>query len=81
MPPASRLAPGAEAQHRQDLEACREAERIGAGRGASVAGPPDCKPLLRFADKVYGIDRVPALPLPGCTRQPFCLCRYTPALK
>lgn len=69
-----------DALHRLDLERCRQAERDGSGRGASIVGPPECAAAQSYRGHVYAPDRVPALPLPDCALDE-CRCRYAPARK
>ncbi|HXY99111.1 MAG TPA: hypothetical protein VEI03_03860 [Stellaceae bacterium] len=69
-----------EALNRLDLERCRQMERNGSARGASIVGPPECAAAQDRRGRVYAPDRVPALPLPDCALEE-CRCRYEPARK
>jgi hypothetical protein len=67
-------------QHRFDLERCRQMERNGAGRGATIEGPSECAAAQGRRGKIYAPDHVPALPLSDCELTE-CRCRYEPAWK
>jgi hypothetical protein len=67
-------------QHQLDLERCRQMERSGVARGATITGPMECGAAQGRRGRMYAPDHVPALPLFGCDLTE-CHCRYEPALK
>lgn len=44
--------------------------------GIEVVGPENCPVAEAQHGKSYDLSAVPELPLPGCTRQPWCVCCY-----
>lgn len=71
-----KLPPGRAEDHERQLNSFRDAIAQRAIRGVSISGCDDCQVSLAKANKIYKIDKVPALPLKGCTRSPCCGCCY-----
>ena len=71
---AGKLPPGAAEQLRKSLDQMRQYRANGIIRGVEICGPgPDCEVSAALNGIVYDVDKVPALPMPGCVRSP-CGC-------
>jgi hypothetical protein len=76
-----KLPPGAEDQLKRELEDLREVQQLGLLKGVKILSGPGCAVSEAQEGKIYPLDKVPSLPLPGCDRLPCCACCYVAALK
>jgi hypothetical protein len=76
-----KLSPGAAEQNQSSLESYRKAIKQGAKLKVEILGSPDCPVSWAQNGKLYSIDGVPPLPLPGCDRSPCCGCCYAPVVQ
>jgi hypothetical protein len=74
-----KLLPGAEAQLQRTLSDLKKAADVLAG--VQILPGPGCAVSEAQKRKVYPLDQVPALPLPGCMRDPCCACDYVGVVK
>jgi hypothetical protein len=72
----AKLPPGAAADLRRELNACRKSAKLGVLAGVQILASPGCPVSEAQAGQIYPIDHVPSLPLPGCEREPCCACCY-----
>lgn len=75
-----KLPPGAADDLAESLRGYKEAARQGIVKGVEILPCSGCAIADAQAGTVYPVDRVPTLPLHGCTRSPCCGCDYSPVL-
>ena len=75
-----KLPPGAAEDLAESLRNYREASKEGIVKGVEILPGPGCAMAEAQAGTVYPVDRVPSLPLHGCTRSPCCGCDYSPVM-
>lgn len=71
-----KLPPGAAAQLQQVIRDARKLAKTGELAGIEILGCDECPVSKAQAGKIYSVDLVPSLPLPGCERSPCCGCCY-----
>jgi len=72
-----KLPPGAEEDHKRQMQEFREANALGILKGVQILSGPGCPVSEAQEGQIYQLERVPNLPLPGCDRSPCCACCYT----
>lgn len=72
------LPPGAAERLDATLASYRQTPHLVSG--VEILPGPDCEIAEAQAGTVYSLRDVPALPFPGCMREPCCGCCYVPVL-
>jgi hypothetical protein len=75
-----KLPPGAAKDLQRELREIQASAKFGIVKGVKILPGPGCTIAEAQAEKVYPLDQVPNLPLPGCDRSPCCGCCYLAAL-
>lgn len=78
---AGKLPPGAAEELERSLNDYRNAAKDGVLKGVRILPGPGCAVSEAQEGVIYDIDRVPALPLAGCSRSPCCACCYSPVVE
>lgn len=76
-----KLPPGAVEELRKSLHDYRQMAKEGFVKAVEILPGPGCAIAEAQAGTAYHVDRVPALPLPGCKRSPCCGCCYNAVVK
>lgn len=72
-----KLPPGGQEQLEREIKHLQNSNKLGVLKGVEILPGPGCAIAEAQRDRLYTLENLPALPLPGCDRSPCCACCYS----